>query len=455
MWDGRFSKPADRLMEAFGNSLPFDQALAEEDIAGSLAWAAALRKAGALSAGDLAKIKRGLNAIAADFRAGRTNFLPQDEDIHMAVERLLTRRIGSAGARLHTGRSRNDQVATDVRLYTKKALARIGKAIAALQNVLLARAGKDAAVIIPAYTHLQQAQPALLAHYWLSLFFGLEREKCRVAHAYKTTDICPLGAGAVAGSAFPVNRKRLAADLGFGMVASNSIDAVASRDFLLETLAAVASTGILLSRYAEDLIIWSSKEFGYVELDDSWASGSSMMPQKKNPDSLELVRGKSGRLLGNYVRLATIMKGVGLAYFKDLQEDKEPLFDSVEQILIILAVMGNVLKTLSVNKERIRRNLDPLLLATDVADYLVHKGLPFRQAHKVVGKIVAHCLEKKCGFADIPLQLLQKFNPLFGKDIARTFSWEHSLSQRNLEGGTGRKSVGRQIELARRLLASS
>jgi len=452
MWDGRFKKPMDRLMEVFSHSLPFDKTLIEEDVAGSLAWARGLRRAGILSARECAKIEAGLRSIAADCKKGRISFLSTDEDIHMAVERLLTRRIGGAGAKLHTGRSRNDQVATDVRLFVKKALAEITAAIAVLQKVLIERAKKDLRVIIPAYTHLQQAQPMLLSQYWLSFFFALEREKSRIAHAFLTSDLCPLGAGAVAGSGFPVDRKFLAKELGFSAPAPNSVDAVAARDFALETLACIASAGITLSRYAEDLIIWSSKEFGFIELDDAWSSGSSMMPQKKNPDSLELIRGKSGRFLGNYTRLAATLKGVGLAYYKDLQEDKEPLFDSVANIEIVIAVFARVLRTLTVNTAKIERQLDPLLLATDLADYLVRKGVPFRQAHTITGRIVAYCVGKKKSFPDLPLSTLQSFHKLFGKDVRRVFSWEHALAKREVEGGTGRKSVLRQIIMAEKML---
>ena len=452
MWDGRFKKPMDRLMETFSNSLPFDKTLIEEDLAGSLAWARGLKRIGILNGRECAKIETGLRSIAADYKRGRISFLSTDEDIHMAVERLLTKRIGEAGARLHTGRSRNDQVVTDVRLFVKKAITEVTTALTVMQKVLIERAKKDLPIIMPAYTHLQQAQPMLLAHYWLSLFFVLEREKSRFAHAFLTSDLCPLGAGAVAGSGYPVDRKRLAKELGFAAPAPNSVNAVAARDFLLETLSCIASTGITLSRYAEDLIIWSSKEFGFIELDDAWSSGSSMMPQKKNPDSLELIRGKCGRFIGNYTRLATTLKGVGLAYYKDLQEDKEPLFDSVANIEISVAVFTRVLRTLTVNAKKIDDQLDPFLFATDMADYLVRKGLPFRQAHNVAGKIVAWCIEKKKSLSDLPTSVFQSFNQFFGRDVHRIFSWEHALAKREIEGGTGRKSVLRQIASAEKIV---
>ena len=445
MWDGRFKKPTAALMEAFNNSLPFDKALIAEDIAGSIAWAGALHRADILSTAEYSKICKGLGAIAKDAEKGAIEFLLGDEDIHMAVERILTERIGDAGAKLHTGRSRNDQVATDVRLFTKKRLAKIISMITTLEEALLLRARCDLDVIVPAYTHLQQAQPILLSHYWLSFVNLLEREKSRFEHALATTDHCPLGSGAVAGSGFDLDRRALASELGFALPTTNSIDGVASRDFILETLAAISSLGIHCSRYAEDLIIWSSREFGYVELDDAWSSGSSMMPQKKNPDSLELIRGKSARFIGNYTQCAAMLKGIGLAYYKDLQEDKESLFDSIHHIGLVLEVFTQVLVTLTVNKARITANLDPLLLATDVADWLVEKGLPFRQAHKVVGSIVGFSVDKKIPLGDIPLEELKKFSPLFTKEIYKIFSFEAALAHRDVLGGTGRKNVERQL----------
>jgi argininosuccinate lyase len=331
-------------------------------------------------------------------------------------------------------------------------LAGIRFQIINLQKALLQRAEKDIKVIAPAFTHLQQAQPVLLSHYWLSFLFALEREKDRFANAGDNADVMPLGSGAVAGSGFAIDRNSLAEELGFSYVSENSIDGVASRDFILETLSCCASTAILLSRYAEDLIIWSSKEFGFVELDDAWSTGSSMMPQKKNPDSLELIRGKAGRFIGNYTRLATTLKGVGLAYFKDLQEDKEPLFDSLHQLNLVCEVFANILSTLSVKADSIKKDLDPLLLATDLADYLVSKGMPFRQAHKVVGKIVGECIEKKLDLTKLSVHDLKRHSGLFGKDALKVFNWDNAIAHRNIEGGTGLTSVKRQIEKAKKLV---
>jgi argininosuccinate lyase len=372
----------------------------------------------------------------------------------MAVERLLVERIGAVGEKLHTGRSRNDQVITDTRLYAKKALAETGECLLELQRVVVNRAKFDLSVIIPGYTHLQQAQPVLLSHYWMSLFSILEREKGRVNNAKKSADILPLGSGAVAGSGFCVDRDAIAAELGFASVSTNSMDMVASRDFVIEALAAFASVGIHLSRYAEDLIIWSSREFGFVELDDAWSTGSSMMPQKKNPDSLELIRGKSGRLIGNYVRMATTLKGIGLTYYKDLQEDKEPLFDSVNTISMVIRVFANVIATLKVREDRVRQGLDPFLLATDMADYLVRKGMPFRRAHKVVGRLVGYCATDGIALTDVPVDKLREFSEMFGDDVTELYSWERAVNGRAVKGGTSLPSVEAQIAAAEETLKS-
>jgi len=455
MWEGRFSKPSDELMESFNNSLPFDKALIEEDIVGSIAWAGALRKIGVYSEDEYTKVKNGLNSILDDYKEGSIEFSRSDEDIHMAVERLLTERVGEAGERLHTGRSRNDQVITDTRLYTKKALSKVKESLVELQKVVVTRARSDLQIIIPGFTHYQQAQPILLSHYWMSFFSILEREKSRIGHAVLSTDILPLGSGAIAGSGFHIDRNAIAEELGFSAVSSNSIDMVSSRDFLLETLSVFASIGIHLSRYAEDLIVWSTREFGFIELDDAWSTGSSMMPQKKNPDSLELIRGKSGRLLGNYMRMAATLKGLGLTYFKDLQEDKEPLFDSEHNLQMVLKVFTCVLGSLKVRDERIRHSLDPFLLATDMADYLVRKKLPFRQAHKVIGRIVRYCVEAKMDLTEIPLEKLRDFSELFDEDVANLYSWEQAISSRTVKGGTGWESVKSQIDEAIRIIDNS
>jgi argininosuccinate lyase len=453
LWDGRLAAAGtDGLMESFNNSLAFDRALIEEDIAGSSAWARALSRAGVLKPAEAERIVAGLSQMRDEYGRGALEFLPSDEDIHTAVERILIERIGDTGAKLHTGRSRNDQVVTDLRLFTIKRLAALGGRVRSLQAALVKRAEADAGVIIPGYTHLQQAQVVLLPHYWLSFVFALEREKQRIAHASSAADLMPLGSGALAGSGFAVDRQQLAKDLGFSAVSDNSMDGVAARDFVLEALSAIASLGLLLSRYAEDLIIWSSREFGYVELSDAWSTGSSMMPQKKNPDSLELIRGKGGRFVGNYMRFAATLKGVGLTYYKDLQEDKESLFDSLAQADQVLAVFAEVVKTLSVNAAAVSARRDSMLWATDVADYLVSKGLPFRQAHKVVGSLVRHCLERGLTLDKVPQSVLKEFSPAFASDVAAVFSWDAAIEHRGIAGGTGSASVQAQLQKARALV---
>jgi argininosuccinate lyase len=454
MWDGRFHKPSDPVMESINRSLDVDSRLIEEDIRGSVAWAGALKDCGVLSAAELRKISAGLAGILEEHRKKGLRYLPSDEDVHMAVERLLVARIGDAGMKLHTGRSRNDQVVTDVRLYLKKEYEALRLSLAGIQRVLLDRSNKDLRIIMSGYTHLQQAQPVLVSHYWLSMFFAIQREKTRCENARAIADSMPLGSGAIAGAGFAIHRRELAKRLGFSDCSPNSIDAVASRDFILEALGCCASIAVLLSRYAEDLIIWSSKEFGYVELDDAWSTGSSMMPQKKNPDSLELIRSKAGRLIGNYTGFAATLKGVGLAYYKDLQDDKRLLFDSFDQIRLVCSVFTQVIETLTVKAGVMRESLDPFLLATDVADYLVTKGMPFRQAHKVVGRIVAHCIEKRLDFQKLDVAALREFSPLFGPDVRKVFSWENAIEHRGVFGGTGLGSVKEQIAMARKMLKS-
>ena len=452
MWDGRFSKPSDELMERFNNSLSVDKVMINEDIVGSIAWAKALNREGVLTPDESEKIERALKEIRDEYNSGKDSFNSSDEDIHMAVERLLTEKIGDTGKKIHTGRSRNDQVATDFRLFVMNRLKNILSLIKNLQSSILFRATEGEDIIIPSFTHLQQAQPVSLAHYWLSFFYILEREKKRFENAIDTADYMPLGSGAVAGCGFKIDRHKLAEDIGFSRITDNSMDGVAARDFVLEALSAISSIGISCSRYAEDLIIWSSKEFGFVELDDAWSTGSSMMPQKKNPDSLELIRGKSGRFIGNQTRFAATLKGVGLTYFKDLQEDKEPFIDSVDNIELVLEVFTSVIATLSIKEENIKNDLDPSLLATDLADYLVRKGMPFRDAHDVVGKTVGYCIENKKDLTTLTLDELQKFSSTIESDVSKIFDWKTALNHRDVEGGTGPNSVKAQIEKAKKIL---
>lgn len=448
MWDGRFTESTSKLMEQFNNSLPVDKEFFKQDCANNRAWAGALCKCEVLTADELKKILAGLDSIEADASESKLVFLPSDEDIHMALERILIERIGDVGAKLHTGRSRNDQVVTDFRLYVMEACSSLQTCIGALQRALVLRATSDESVILPGFTHLQQAQPVLLSHYWMSFYSALNRECDRFMQTASRADYMPLGAGAIAGCGFEIDRHALAQTLGFSKPTDNSMDAVASRDFALDFLSSCANTAIVLSRYAEDLIIWSSKEFSFVTLSDAFSTGSSMMPQKKNPDSLELIRGKCGRFIGNYTRLAVTLKGVGLTYYKDLQEDKEPVFDSFKQLSLVVQVFSQVIATLSVNQDRMAADMDPLLFATDVADYLVVKGLPFRQAHKVVGKLVGMCVTEKIDLGRIPLARLVEFSPLFTDDVYALFSAEAALAHRAVYGGTARHRVQEQIKAA-------
>jgi argininosuccinate lyase len=450
MWAGRFSGTMSPAMEKLSVSLHFDKKLFREDIEGSIAHAYGLHAARVLTAAERDRMIAGLRGILADIAAGKALFSPSDEDIHMAVERVLTDRIGDLGKKLHTGRSRNDQVATDFRLYVlRRAESLVGR-VEELQEVLLKRAREYKGDIMPGYTHVQQAQPILIAHYLLSFFFALERDKSRLRHAWWSAGEMPLGSGALAGSAFPYKRELVAERLGFPNVSRNSIDATAHRDFALEFLGSLGCLGVLMSSYAEDFVIWSTSEFGFVKLGEAYTSGSSMMPQKRNPDSMELVRGKAGRLLGAYTRLFTVLKGLPHAYDRDLQEDKEPVFDAAETASVCLQIMTEAIATLKFDTKAILKRMQPALLATDLADVLVEKGIPFRDAHHIVGRLVAEAEKKGVSFLDLP--------PASWKDVPdaaavrKKLTFAFSVERRNIKGGTGSKSVAVQLKEAEKLL---
>ena len=402
LWQGRFQGSMASSMEKLSVSLSFDQKLFREDIEGSQAHALGLKAAGVLTVAEFNKMQQGLKSVLADLEAGKALFEAGDEDIHMAVERILTARIGDLGKKLHTGRSRNDQVATDFKLYIRHRARALEVAVVKLQKALYAKAQIYRQDLMPGYTHMQQAQPVYIGHYLLSFFWALERDKTRLRNACASAGQLPLGSGALAGSAFPYRRELVAKALGFPEVSQNSIDATAHRDWALEFLGTMAILGTTLSSYAEDFVIWSSQEFGYLELGEAFTSGSSMMPQKKNPDSMELIRGKSGRLLGNFTRLFTVLKGLPHAYDRDLQEDKEGVFDSVETLEVCLTVMAEAITTLKFRTDVILRKMHPGMLATDLADYLVEKGMPFRDAHHVVGKMIARSESLKVSFLELP-----------------------------------------------------
>ncbi|MDE0964163.1 MAG: argininosuccinate lyase [Candidatus Latescibacteria bacterium] len=454
-WGGRFQEAPDALMERFNASIGFDRRLLEVDIAGSKAYAKALHRADLLDAAELAEITGGLEAVLQEFSAPDCLLPDALEDIHMAVEKRLTELIGPVGGKLHTGRSRNDQVNLDERLYLRLSIEALQGRIRQLQGVLLASAEQHEAVVLPGYTHMQQAQPVLFAHYALSLFWMLERDWGRLADTWRRADYMPLGSGALAGSTFAIDRTFLARELGFSQVTPNSLDAVSDRDFLLETLASLSILMMHLSRFCEDLIVWSSAEFGFVELSDHFSTGSSMMPQKKNPDSLELVRGKTGRVYGSLVALLTTMKAVPLTYSKDMQEDKEPLFDALDTVDICLEVFAGAWQGMQVRGEQMEKKVDSMALATDLADYLVRQGMPFRDAHRVIGNLVAGALADGRALTDFSLAELQSHSEQFGEDALALLDVRHSLSLRNIEGGTGPQAVAEQLQKARRILASS
>jgi argininosuccinate lyase len=449
LWGGRFREPTHPSVERFSASIGFDRALARYDIRGSIAHARMLAGAGLIPGPEASAIVRGLEEIGREIEAGRFPFDEKLEDVHMNVEARLREKIGPAAGYLHTGRSRNDQVATDLLLYLRDAAHAARAGIAALREVLIGRSREHVETVLPGYTHLQRAQPVRLAHHWLAFEQMLARDAGRFADLRHRLGLSPLGAGALAGSTLPLDRAHTAAALGFEGPNPNSMDAVASRDAALEFLAAAAICMVHLSRLAEELVLWSSAEFGFVELADAYSTGSSLMPQKKNPDVPELVRGKSGRAIGNLVALLTVLKGLPLTYNRDLQEDKEPIFDSARTLGDSLEVMAGALATLRVRAERMRAAADdPLLLATDLAEALVREGVPFREAHEAVGKIVAHCVEGQRDLRSLSRDELRLFHQAFASDAGAIVSLEQALEGRGLPGGPARARVGEALEAA-------
>ena len=452
LWGGRFEGSLNELAAEYNQSLSFDRRLAEVDVRGSIAWGRAIARAGVINADEADQIENGLQRILADVRSGAFAPDPGDEDIHTAVERRLTELIGPVGGKLHTGRSRNDQVATDTRLWLLETIDHLVEHIASLQAVLVARAERDMDIILPGYTHLQRAQPILLSHFWLSHFWPLVNDRQRLLQLRVRASTLPLGSGALAGAPFPVDRAFLAEQLGFEQVSQNSLDGVYNRDFIAEFLFWAALTADHLSRLAEMLIIYSSAEFGFVELDDAYSTGSSLMPQKKNPDPLELTRGKTGTLIGRLVGFLTTLKGLPSAYDKDLQEDKVPLFDAADTMALMLPVMGGLLDTLKVRPDRMQAALDPAMLATDLADYLVERGMPFRQAHSVVGQVVRRAAALNLRLDRLPLDELQAISPVFQADVASVYDFPASVARRSVVGGTAPSAVQAQIAQAKKVL---
>lgn len=452
LWGGRFAKETDALVHQFNASIDFDVRLYDEDIRGSIAWAGGLLGAGVLTLAEAETIIAGLEQVRGEFEDDVFLIQPGDEDIHTAVERRLIELIGPVGGKLHTGRSRNDQVATDFRLWVMGACDRLHAHLIDVQRALVAAAAEQLHLPMPGYTHLQHAQPVTWGHWVLSHFWPLERDKTRLAQVRETTAVLPLGSAALAGAAFPIDREALAAALGFARVSRNSLDAVSDRDFAADFLYACSLLAIHLSRLAEQLILFSSSEFGFVRLDDAYSTGSSIMPQKKNPDTLELTRGKSGRLLGNLTGFLATLKGLPSTYDKDLQEDKEPVFDAYDNLSLMLPVMAGVVRTLQVRPERLAAQLEPGLLATELADYLVKRGMPFREAHGVVGRAVRLAEERGVALTDLAPADLQTISDHFGADTADVLQVTAALAQRTVIGGTAPAALQQQLDAARQCL---
>ena len=452
LWEGRFTGRPSREAEAFTSSLRFDRKLWPYDIRGSEAHCRMLARQGIIPRADGAKILKGLAKVRAELESGRFRFLDSDEDIHSAIERRLTEIVGPAGGRLHTARSRNDQVVVDVRLYLKDVTERVRAGIGAVRKALAGLARRNLDAVMPGYTHLQRAQPVLLSHHLLAYCEMLGRDDGRFRDALERIDELPLGSGALAGVPYPIDRKLVAKELGFSRLAENSIDAVSDRDFVAEFLAAAAILFVHVSRLAADLTLWATEEFRFVEFPDEFSTGSSIMPQKKNPDVAELLRGKSGRVFGDLQAVLVVMKGLPLAYQSDLQEDKEALFDGADTTLASLEVLAALLPKLRFDHARMRAAAGGLLLATELADYLVEQGLPFREAHGVVGAIVRHCLKEKKDLDKLTLAELRAFSKRFDRSVLARLTPESAVRRRRAPGGTARKNVERRL---RKIGASS
>ncbi len=450
LWGGRFQEATDKAVEAFSASEHFDRRLAQQDIMGSKAHARMLAACGIITQADAEAICKGLDEIAAEIEAGRFQWRPELEDVHMNIEKALSDRIGEAGKRLHTARSRNDQVATDIRLYCRQEIMALDRLIKGLQEALILQADRWFDVIMPGFTHLQHAQPVLWSHHMLAYFEMFKRDRQRLKECLGRVNVCPLGSAALAGTGFPIDREMSARELGFSAISANSLDAVSDRDFIIELVSDLSLVMMHLSRLSEELIIWMSSEFSFVELPDAYCTGSSIMPQKKNPDVPELVRGKTARVYGHLMSLLTLMKGLPLAYNRDLQEDKEALFDSVDTVKASLTVMAGLVAKMRPREKRLKRAVETgFITATDLADYLVGKGIPFRQAHEIVGGAVAQCIEKGKELHELTLQELKAFHPSIEEDVFHLLSPEGSVASRKCPGGTAPEAVRRALDQAR------
>ncbi|MTV48820.1 argininosuccinate lyase [Heliobacillus mobilis] len=454
LWGGRFEKGTDKVVEDFHSSIRFDQRLYKQDIRGSIAHARMLGRQGIIAASEAEQIIEGLEKIMADIEAGRVEFDVAAEDIHMNIEKILTERIGDVGKKLHTGRSRNDQVALDVRLYLRDEITETGRLLRELITVLLERAEEHVDTIMPGYTHLQKAQPITLAHHLLAYVQMFGRDCSRLVDCAKRFNISPLGSGALAGTTFPLDRMAVAQELGFDGITENSLDGVSDRDFAIEFCGAASLIMMHLSRFCEEIILWSSQEFSFIELDDAYSTGSSMMPQKKNPDVAELIRGKTGRVYGDLMALLTVMKSLPLAYNKDMQEDKENLFDAVDTVKGCLAVFTPMIRTMRVRGERMKAGAKGgFTNATDVADYLAKKGVSFREAHEIVGKMVLMCVQKSVALEDLSFEDFRACSEAFEEDVFDAIRVERCVADRKVPGGPAPDAVKAAIQAARERLS--
>jgi argininosuccinate lyase len=450
-WSGRFTEATNRLVEEFTASIPYDWRLYPYDIAGSMVHAGMLAKQAIIKKKEADRIQRALSEILKEIADGAFEFRTDLEDIHMNIESRLIEKIGPVGGKLHTARSRNDQVALDVRMYLRDEISAIHDLLAALQKVIVELADEHRDAVLPGYTHLQRAQPVLFGHHVLAYYEMFERDRGRLEDCFRRLNVMPLGAGALAGTVLPIDRTYVAKQLGFSSVSENSMDAVSDRDFAIEFTAACAQIMMHLSRLSEELVLWSSSEFGFVEIGDAFTTGSSIMPQKKNPDVAELTRGKTGRVYGNLMALLTLMKGLPLAYNRDMQEDKEPLFDTADTITASLSVVTEMLKSISIRKETMRRAAeDGFITATDLADYLVRKGMPFREAHEIVGRSVRRAMELGCGLSTMPLVEYKELSPLIGDDVYDALSVDASVSRRRSYGGTAQTNLNKRLQILKK-----
>lgn len=455
LWGGRFEKSTDKSVDDFNSSIRFDSRMYKQDILGSIAHAKMLGKCKIISEQDSDLIQATLKEILKDIENGQVEFEVDAEDIHMNIEKILITRIGDVGKRLHTGRSRNDQVALDIRMYLKDEVCEIKKMLVSLENTLLDISEKNLSVILPGYTHLQRAQPITFAHHMMAYFQMFKRDLGRLDDCYKRINVMPLGSGALASTTYPLDRSMVADELGFDEITENSLDGVSDRDFAIELASCLSIIMMHLSRFSEELIMWSSHEFGFVEMDDAYSTGSSIMPQKKNPDVAELVRGKTGRVYGSLIGLLTVMKSLPLAYNKDMQEDKESIFDAVDTVKLCLPVFTSMLATMKIRKENMYKAAQGgFTNATDIADYLVKKGIPFRNAHEIIGKMVLYCIGNNKAIDELTLEEFKGFSGLITEDVYREISLETCVSGRNIPGGPAKERVLAAIQNGRDFLKS-